>query len=450
MSTFAFHTYGCQMNVRESEAAAKALIDAGHTPAVDEAAADIVIVNSCSVRAKAEDKALGKLGLLCATKRERPNRVIGLMGCMAQRLGTDIFKKLPSLDFSIGTRCADRIAPAVQAALEGQATLAVTDLHVQPDAPSGHVCNGGFSAFVTILLGCNRRCTYCIVPDVRGDEWSRPAREVLEEVQKLAETGIKEVTLLGQSVMNYGLRNKAWFDDDTPSPGGYVIPFPRLLEAIAAIPGIERIRFTSAHPSGVNAELTRLYREEPKLCHHLHLPVQSGSTKVLSRMRRGYTREQYIDAVTRLRAAVPDMSVTTDIIVGFPGETEEDFEQTRTMMEACNFDNAFIFKYSPRPGTVSATWEDDISEEEKNRRDHVLLADQDRRGIRMNDALVGTVQDVLAEGPSMRNKERWCGRTSSNKIVIFNPPEDIRPGDIIKLTIARAAPQTLYAEGIDD
>ena len=446
MPTFAFHTYGCQMNVRESEAAAKALLDAGHTPAADEESADIVIVNSCSVRGKAEDKALGKLGILCATKRERPNRVIGLMGCMAQRLGNDIFKKIPTLDFSIGTRCADRVAPAVEAALQGSATLAMKDLHEQPDAPSGHVYQGGFSAFVTILLGCNRRCAYCIVPDVRGDEWSRPARDVLKEVRELAANGVKEVTLLGQSIMNYGLRTPAFDELDPPSPGGYTLPFPRLLEAVAAIDGIERIRFTSGHPSGVTDELIRLYREEPKLCHHLHLPVQSGSTGVLSRMRRGYTRERYLEAVKRLREAVPDIAVTTDVIVGFPGETEADFEETRTMMAEAGFDNAFIFKYSPRPGTVSATWEDDVSDAEKAHRNQVLLGDQDVRGAQINQALIGQTVEVLAEGPSLRNKARWSGRTSSNKIVIFTPPERIQPGNIVSLTIAKAAPQTLYAE----
>ena len=444
--TFAFHTYGCQMNVRESEAAARALLDAGYTQATDEASADIVIVNSCSVRAKAEDKALGKLGLLCASKRERPGRVVGVMGCMAQRMGDELFRRLPRLDFAIGTRCAERVAPAVEAALHGEATLALRGLHETPDAPSGHVTDGGFSAFVTILLGCNRRCTYCIVPDVRGDEWSRPAREVLCEVRALAEAGVREVTLLGQSIMNYGLRTPAFDESDPPSPGGYRLPFPRLLEAVAAIPGIERIRFTSGHPSGVTDELIRLYREEPKLCHHLHLPVQSGSTAVLSRMRRGYTREQYLEAVAKLRAAVPDIAVTTDVIVGFPGETETDFEETRTLMGAAGFDNAFIFKYSPRPGTVSATWEDDVSEEEKARRNQILLGDQDVRGAILNQKLVGTTQEVLAEGPSLRNKARWSGRTSSNKIVVFTPPEGLKPGDTVALTITRAAPQTLYAE----
>lgn len=445
MPTFAIHTYGCQMNVRESEAAAKALLDAGHTQAPTEDAADIVIVNTCSVRGKAEDKALGKLGLLCAAKRGRPGRVVGVMGCMAQRLGGELFKRLPLLDFAIGTRCAERVAPAVEAALLGRTTLALRGLQERPDAPSGHVA-GGFSAFVTILLGCNRRCAYCIVPDVRGDEWSRPARDVLAEVRALAANGVREVTLLGQSIMNYGLRTPAFGEDDPPSPGGYTLPFPRLLEAVAAIPGIARIRFTSGHPAGVTDELVRLFREEPKLCRHLHLPVQSGSDAVLARMRRGYDRAGYLGAVARLRAAVPDLALTTDVIVGFPGETEADFQATRTLMAEARFDNAFIFKYSPRPGTLSATWEDDVPDAEKARRNQILLDDQDVRGAALNQALVGTRQTVLAEGPSLRNKARWSGRTSGNKIVIFAPPPGLRPGDTLDLAITRAAPQTLYAD----
>lgn len=445
MPSFSIHTYGCQMNVRESEAAARALLDAGLTQAPDEAAADVVIVNTCSVRGKAEDKALGKLGLLCASKRERPGRVVGVMGCMAQRMGGELFKRLPRLDFAIGTRCAERVAPAVEAALHGGTTLALRDLHERPDAPSGHV-PGGFSAFVTILLGCNRRCAYCIVPDVRGDEWSRPARDVLAEVWALAAQGVREVTLLGQSIMNYGLRTPAFDADDPPSPGGYTLPFPRLLEAVAAIPGIARIRFTSGHPAGVTDELVRLFRAEPKLCRHLHLPVQSGSDAVLARMRRGYTCAGYLAAVARLREAVPDLALTTDVIVGFPGETEADFQATRTLMEEARFDNAFIFKYSPRPGTLSATWEDDVPEAEKARRNQILLGDQDVRGAHLNQALVGTTQRVLAEGPSLRNKAKWSGRTSGNKIVVFDPPPGLRPGDFLDLAITRAAPQTLYAD----
>ena len=435
------------MNVRDSEAAAALLSAAGYEQAASEADADLVIVNSCSVRAKAEEKALGKLGLLCASRRDHPGRLVGLMGCMAQRLGEAIFKKIPGLDFSVGTRRAGAIPRLVARVLAGERGLLETSSQDEiPDVPDAHVEDMGFSAFVTILLGCNRRCAYCIVPDVRGREYSRPAREILAEIAALARHGVREVTLLGQSVMNYGRMNPVWDETDPPSPGGYREPVPRLLEAVASIPGVLRIRFTSGHPSGCTDELVRAMASLPQVCHHLQLPVQSGSDPILKAMRRGYTRERYLEAVGKLRAAMPDFALTTDVIVGFPGETEADFEATRTLMDEAGFDNAFIFKYSPRPGTPAAQMPDDVSDEEKMRRNQVLLADQDRRGSALNEALVGTVQEVLVEGRSLRNAERWAGRSPGNKIVVFDPVEGLEPGTLAKVAITRAAPQTLYGE----
>lgn len=443
---FFIHTYGCQMNVRDSEAVGAVLEAAGHTRVASEDEAELVIVNSCSVREKAEDKAIGKLGLLCATKRERPNRKVGLMGCMAQRLGRGIFARVPKLDFTVGTRRYGAIPRLVERIAQGVTNVAeLSDPDVEPDVIEAHD-EQGFSAFVTILLGCNRRCAYCIVPDVRGPEYSRPAREVLAEVGALVKHGVREVTLLGQSVMNYGRANAVWFDGDAPSPGGYTEPFPRLLEAVAAIPGLWRIRFTSGHPSGCTDELVRAMSTLPAVCHHLHLPVQSGSDRILKLMRRGYTRERYLDSVARLRRAMPDFVLTTDVIVGFPGETDADFEETRTLMDAAGFDNAFIFKYSPRPGTPSAAWKDDVTDAEKQRRDQVLLADQDRRGQIANDRLVGSIQEVIVEGTSLRNTERWSGRSGGNKIVVFEPSPAARVGERCQIRITRAAPQTLYGE----
>jgi tRNA-2-methylthio-N6-dimethylallyladenosine synthase len=439
---FFLHTYGCQMNVRDSEAASALLEAAGHTPAPREESADLVVVNSCSVRGKAEDKALGKLGLLCATKRERPGRVVGLMGCMAQRLGGELFRRVPGLDFAVGTRRAGAIPRLVARVLAGESgILECSAPDETPDVIDAHA-DAGFSAFVTVLLGCNRRCAYCIVPDVRGPEYSRPAREILAEVAALARAGVREVTLLGQSVMNYGRSNDVW---GAASPS-FTEPFPRLLAAVAEVPGIARVRFTSGHPSGVTDELVRAFTSLPQLCHHLHLPVQSGSDRVLAAMRRGYTRAGYLDAVRRLRAAMPGFALTTDVIVGFPGETEEDFEATRSLMEAAAFDNAFIFKYSPRPGTPAAALEDDVLEAEKMRRNQVLLEDQDLRGARNNGRLVGTVQEVLAEGPSLRNAARWSGRSPGNKIVVFDPAPGLAPGTLACVRITRAAPQTLYGD----
>lgn len=444
---FFFHTYGCQMNVRDSEAAAAALAAAGHSPAASEEDADLVVVNSCSVRAKAEEKALGKLGLLCSPRRARPGRIVGLMGCMAQRLGRGVFDKVPGLAFAAGTRRAGAVPRLAARALAGERGISeFSSPDAPPDAPSAHL-PGGVSAFVTILLGCNRRCAYCIVPDVRGREYSRPANEILAEIRALARGGVREVTLLGQSVMNYGRTNPVWDDArGAPSPGGFREPFARLLEAAAAVPGILRVRFTSGHPSGCTGELVRAFASIPKLCPHLHLPVQSGSDAVLKAMRRGYTREGYLKAAAALRAAVPGFALTTDVIVGFPGETGADFEETRSLMEAAAFDNAFIFKYSPRPGTPSAARPDNVPDEEKRRRNRVLLNDQDARGAAINAALVGSVQEVLAEGPSLRDPARWAGRSPGNKIVIFEPPAGMKPGALARVSIERALPQTLYGK----
>lgn len=434
------------MNVRDSEAASALLAAAGHTPARNENEADLIVVNSCSVRGKAEDKALGKLGLLCATKRERPTRIVGLMGCMAQRLGGDIFKRVPGLDFSVGTRRSGAIPRLVARVIAGETAIQeISSPDETPDVPDAHA-ESGFSSFVTILLGCNRRCAYCIVPDVRGPEFSRPAREILAEISALARNGVREVTLLGQSVMNYGRANAVWAPSDAPSAGLFTEPFARLLEAVAAIPGIIRIRFTSGHPSGVTDELVRAVRSLPQVCHHLHLPVQSGSDRILSLMRRGYTRADYLDAVRRLRDAMPDFALTTDVIVGFPDETESDFEETRSLMQAADFDNAFIFKYSPRPGTPAADMADSVTDAEKMRRNQVLLSDQDLRGVAANQRLVGSVQEVLVDGPSLRNAARWAGRSPGNKIVIFDPAPSLKPGTLAQVRITRAAPQTLYGD----
>ena len=439
------------MNVRDSEAVGAMLEAAGHVKAEGEDDADLVIVNSCTVRQKAEEKAVGKCGNLCAAKG-RP-QIVGLMGCAVKRLGAEVFRKLPKLDFAVGPRRFGLI-PKIVAELQAQGyperrsganRLELPDEYEIPDGLSAHPdapvqgSSEAFKSYVTVLLGCDNRCSYCIVPDVRGHEYSRPAKEVIAEVQCLAARGVKEVCLLGQSVLRYGMRNKAWDDD-----GGE--PFPRLLSALNGIGGLERIRFTSAHPKGCTDELVRTFRECRKVCRHIHLPVQSGSDRVLREMGRRYTREEYLAAVAKLRAFDPEFAVTTDVIVGYPGETEEDFEATRSMMEEAGFDNAFIFKYSPRPGTRAAALPDDVPTEEKERRDQVLLADQERRGLRRNRMLVGTVREVLVEGPSLRNKSRWSGRDSGNRIVVFEPTSPIAIGSLVQVKITEAHPQIIVGE----
>ena len=460
---FHIHTYGCQMNVRDSEAVEALLLAAGHEKAVGEADADLVIVNSCTVRQKAEEKAVGKAGYLCST-----GKVVGLMGCAVKRMGEQVFARLPKLDFAVGPRrfgliprLLERIAAGERRILEVGDDDVPLGLDAHPDIARAGT-SAQFQSYVTVLLGCDNRCSYCIVPDVRGHEYSRPAREVIAEVRCLAERGVKEVCLLGQSVLRYGVRNRAWAEDE-PNPHGYTEAFPRLLAALNEIPCLERIRFTSAHPKGCTDELVRVYRECPKVCRHLHLPVQSGSDRILAEMGRHYTRAEYLAAVGRLRAFDPEFAVTTDVIVGYPGETEADFEATRSLMEEAEFDNAFVFKYSPRPGTRSAALEDDVPTAEKERRNQVLLADQETRGLRRNEALVGTVREVMVEGPSKRNRARWSGRDSGNRIVVWDiggadttkptqSGDGLRPsqkiGTLLRVKITEAHPQILVGTPI--
>ena len=456
---FLLHTYGCQMNVRDSEAVEALMIAAGHEKVETEAEAELVIINSCTVRQKAEEKAVGKAGNLLAE-----GKFVGLMGCAVQRMGADVFKRLPKLHFAVGPRRFGMIPKIVGDLLNGQDARCPRLFLGDEDVPEGLDAHpvvrraGTFAAvqsYVTVLLGCDNRCSYCIVPDVRGHEYSRPAKEVIAEVKCLVARGVKEVCLLGQSVLRYGVRNKAWTADE-PNDGGFREAFPRLLWELNKIEGLERIRFTSAHPKGCTDELVRVYRECPKVCRHLHLPVQSGSDRVLAEMGRHSTRAEYLAAVAKLHAFDPEFSVTTDVIVGYPGETEADFEETRTLMEEAGFDNAFVFKYSPRPGTRSAALPDDVPTAEKERRDQVLLADQEVRGQRRNDRLVGTVREVMVEGPSKRNAARWSGRDSGNRIVCWDVGENeeckmkneecgrrLAIGDLVKVRIVEAHPQIL-------
>jgi len=426
---FWIHTYGCQMNVRDSEAVEALLEAAGHEKALGEGDADVVIVNSCTVRQKAEEKAVGKTGYLCST-----GKVVGLMGCAVKRLGADVFKKLPKLSFAVGPRCFGLI-PKILA--DGNYPRLETGDNEVPQGLGEHPLTsraGTFAAvqsYVTVMIGCDNRCSYCIVPDVRGHEYCRPADEIVAEVKCLAGRGVKEVCLLGQSVLRYRCA------DGTR--------FPHLLRRLQEIDGLERIRFTSAHPSGCDDELVAAYRDCPKVCRHLHLPVQSGSDRILADMGRRYTRAEYLAAVERLRAFDPELAVTTDVIVGYPGETEADFEATRSLLDEAGIDNSFVFKYSPRPGTRAAARPDDVPREEKERRDQVLLADQERRGLERNSRLVGSVREVMVEGPSKRNKARLSGRDSGNRIVVWDcdGPASAEVGSLVRLRILEAHPQIL-------
>lgn len=433
------------MNERDSDAVAALLVAEGHELEPDEHRADVVIVNTCSVRQKAEDKAIGKLGLIAARKRERPDLLVGAIGCMVQRMGRELLDKLPGLDFAVGTgRLANTPAIIERAMADGTRVLDIED----GDGPRRETplhMPGPVSAFVNILYGCDRRCTYCIVPETRGREWSRPGREVVSEVERLAADGVKEVTLLGQSVMAYGDKNEVWHSGNS-SPLGLAEPFARLVEAVASVNGIERVRFTSGHPSGCSKELARCFEEIPEVCEHLHLPLQSASDRVLKMMRRGYTVDSYRGAVSAVRAGRPDLSLTTDVIVGFPSETDEDFEMTRAFMEDIGFDNAFVFKYSPRPGTPAEKLGDDVPAEEKLRRNKVLLEDQARRSAQRNRATEGRTVEVLAEGPGRGDSNKWRGRTRCNRIVIFEPSPGMEPGRLVRVKVHGSTSSTLYGD----
>jgi tRNA-2-methylthio-N6-dimethylallyladenosine synthase len=434
------------MNERDSEAIGAELQRRGHVRSASEADADVVIVNTCSVRGKAEEKALGKLGLLVAGKRDRPQRRVGAVGCMVERLGADLFGRVRGLDFAVGTHALHRLPDVLDRVADGEGPVLDVgegDGEATWDR-AGHAA-GGVSSFVNILYGCDRGCAYCVVPRVRGRERSRPGPEIVEEVEGLVRHGTREIVLLGQSVMSYGRTGRVW-PPDAVSPRGFTEPLPRLLEAVNGVGGVRRIRFTSGHPSGCTPELARAMAELPAVCEHLHLPLQSGSDRILAKMGRGYSVEGYRQAVAALRSAVPDLALSTDIIVGFPTETREDCDRTLAFMEEIGFDSAFIFKYSPRPDTPAAGWEDDVSEAEKIRRHRIVLGAQDARALRLRERLAGTIEEVLVEGVSTRNRFRWAGRTRHNRLAVFPPASGTRPGDLAHVRVECATAQTLTGE----
>jgi len=443
---FYIKTYGCQMNERDSDSAAALLQSEGHVPADSEESADLVILNTCSVRDQAERKAIGKLGIMKRLKKEKPGMIFGIMGCMAQSRGAELLQSIPHLDFSLGTDQIHRLPEIVDSILARRSKILADertgadtpgiDMH-RADPDGGH----GFSAFVSIMRGCSRFCSYCIVPYTRGLERSRDAASVEAEVRALADRGVREIMLLGQNVAAFGLDNRAPAQDD-------VSPFADLLERLNGINGLKRIRFTSPHPAYFNRKLIAAVTGLDKVCKSVHLPLQSGSDRILRKMNRPYTAQEYLEIVQALRSGAPEITFSTDVIVGFPTETEEEFEQTREVMARTGFDNAYIFKYSPRKGTRSAQWEDDVPVEEKERRNQVLLADLERDVRKRNAALVGRTFEVLAEGPSKRNPDRWQGRTDTFKNVVFTPAPGsaVTPGDFLNVRIVRSTAMTLYGE----
>jgi tRNA-2-methylthio-N6-dimethylallyladenosine synthase len=439
-------TYGCQMNERDSEAVAAMLRGRGYDITNTEGDADVVLINTCSVRDFAEQKAIGKMTALAHAKRTKPELVLGYMGCMAQSRGASLAKKQPAVDLVVGTQRFHHVPDYLDQILSKTNRNAIVDIAEEPGSEStirDHVLgtNGDrqVTGFVSIMQGCEMYCTFCIVPYTRGNERSRPIVEIVEEVQRLVEQGVKEVTLLGQIVTSYGRKEIGKKNGKSA--------FVQLLQAVHEVKGLERIRFTSPHPKGFGDDLVQAYRDLPRLCEHAHLPVQSGSNRILKAMNRGYTREWFLQVIEKLRAARTDIAISTDVIAGFPGETEDDFEQTASLMREVEFDQAYIFKYSKRSDTPAADMPDQIDENVKEARNQVLLQILNERMERKNQALVGQTVEILVEGKSEKAGKRMFGRTRTNRIVFFDGSERHK-GELLPVRVERATTITLYGDPI--
>jgi tRNA-2-methylthio-N6-dimethylallyladenosine synthase len=463
-------TYGCQMNERDSEEILGMLLAQGYAVVEREEEADVILLNTCSVRAHAEERAFGKMGLMQRLKRQRPDLVLGILGCMAKAQREEVFRRLPQVDLVAGPAeiydlpalLAGVAERRQHAGLAGARVLAV-DRAARPldRRPATDYRIGRVTAFVTIMEGCDKKCAYCIVPATRGQEVSRPIDEILDEVQHLARAGYRQVTLLGQNVNSYGKRfpdGSGWvgpgrrrallqLEPRGVAPGGPDGPvpprlddFPALLRAIEGKTSVERVRFTTSHPFDAHEELFLAMAECRSVCEFLHLPVQSGSDRLLRAMRRGYTVEGYLAKLARLRELVPDVALSTDVIVGFPGETEADFEATCALMERARYDSAFVFKYSPRPGTEAAAWPDDVPQPVKERRNQVALELQARISREKLDAWVGREVEVLVEERNRRGQ--LTGKSRRNTTVVFDGPEALI-GELATVRVSRVTGTTM-------
>ncbi len=431
MKRYHVTTFGCQMNEHDSERMKGMLESLGYAEAPSREQAELILFNTCSIREKADDRFIAHLGEAKRLKRENPGVVVGVGGCWAQSVKEEVFARFPFVDVAFGPGQVHRLAEFLTSdSLTAQG-------YFEFEGFTGHLPAKRareFQGWVQISVGCNCVCSYCIVPSTRGREVSRPAHELIAEVSRLAADGVREVTLLGQNVNSYGR--------DLPPEGRTT--FAELLGALDAVEGIDRIRYTSPHPKDMRADVIAAHATLPSLCEHIHLPLQSGSTRVLKRMRRTYTRERYLDRVAMIREHVPDCAITTDIIVGFPGETEEDFEETLSLAEEVGYDGAFTFIYSPRRGTEAASLEGQIAHEVKVARMERLVEVVQRRGLERAQRFVGRTLEVLVEGPSRTDPSRLRGRSRHNKVVNFTGLAG--PGDLIDVHITGATSQTLTGE----
>ena len=426
--------YGCQGNVSDGERMAGQLKAIGYERTEDMEQADLILINTCCVRETAEDKVYGKIGEIKALKRRKPDLIFGIAGCMAQKEGEALIKRAPHIDFVLGTSKVHSLSQTVRhiEAERGHVVdvnLTETELPDESEAPV--LRDGKLSAWVPIMYGCNNFCTYCIVPYVRGRERSRLPEDILREVEQAVKAGYKEVTLLGQNVNSYGKDHKQ-------------ADFAELLAMVDKVEGIERVRFMTSHPKDLSDKVIEAMAQGKHLCEHIHLPVQHGSSKILKAMNRVYTAEAYKDLVKRIRAALPEVSLTTDLIVGFPGETEEDFEELLTFLKEIRYDAAYTFIYSKRSGTPASEMAEQVPEDVKKARLQKLMEVQNEISLEINKSLQGKTMEVMVEGPSKNDETVWMGHTRSNKIVLF-PHGEEKEGDFVQVKIT--SPQTWVLKG---
>ena len=428
--TYHIVTYGCQMNDNDSEIMSGILDARGLTRVATEQEADLVLVNTCVVREGAEERAVGRLAGMSTERKTRPGKLIGITGCMAQRDGDMVLKAVPHADLVVGTRDLFRLGELLdQAITTGERVIAIGDVDKPVFLRDEQVHRKhDIKALVTAMYGCNNFCTFCIVPKTRGREVSRPLPEIVEEVRRLVRMGYVEVQLLGQNVNSY-----RWNGAD----------FSDLLEAVNAVEGLRRIRFITSHPKDCPDKLLDAVAQLDKVCDNFHLPVQAGSNRVLRRMKRFYTKDDYLDLLARVRSRIPGASITTDLIMGFPDETDEDFEATYELLNQARWDSAFAFMYSPREGTKAATWRDSIPDEQKKHRLQRCIGRQEVISAEINQALIGSNVEVLVEGVSKRSEAEMVGRTTGDKSVVFaGTPEMI--GHLVQVRVTGAHAHTLF------
>ncbi len=424
-------TYGCQMNLADSEIVKSILKDKGYNFTDDLNSANVILLNTCSVRDNAEQRIYGRLGNIKKLKDNNPDTVIGILGCMAERLRKDLIEEKRIVDLVVGPDEYRRLPEFIDTAYAGEKGIGVKLSKTETYDDIIPYREDGLSAWISVMRGCDKFCTFCVVPFTRGRERSRNLESVVEEVKRLSARGFKEVTLLGQNVNSYNDNGRDFAD---------------LLAACAVVDRSVRIRFTTSHPQDLSDKLLYTIAEHENLCNYIHLPVQSGSDRILELMNRSYTIEHYLNLITKARKIIPGVSFSTDIISGFPTETEEDHKMTLEVMKKVRYDGAYMFKYSPREGTKAYKLKDDVPDDVKGRRLSEIIDLQQKISYEINQQLIGTSEEVLVEGFSRKSEEFLAGRTGTNKVVIFPVKSGVKTGDYVKVKINRATSATLFGE----